>query len=396
MKPMNLHARLTRTNHVSVAALLVCIAGVLPGCGATGPKAAPAAPPSSGSQSSATPAQNNYSGALPSGSSVQHAGKAKAVPSALLAVPFDPSDRVAVSSLRERAIAVIESGEGRQARANAVEAAGMHPKRLGKVIQAGLRDPSRPAVQAVAAMTIGQKQLKEFLPLVRPLLTSQSSAVRASAMFAMLRCGQEIDQTPFAEMLLNDPDYGVRSHVAYILGELKNPSALTLLRSAAKEPLRNAAPGTEKSFQIQVSEAMVKLGDDSQLQTIRASLYPSRPEDLEAAALASSILGNLKDRGSADQLYNLIAYRDPQGQRYPAEVLLAVAGSLAHMGNPIGVPVADEFYTSQTFALRSQSAYVYGESGERRYLGVLGLMLEDEVPSVRVAAASAILKLSGN
>lgn len=60
-------------------------------------------------------------------------------------------------------------------------------------------------------------------------------------------------------------------------------------------------------LQLQLAEAMVKLGEDDQIATIRAALYPSRPEDLEATALAVQIIGQVKDRGSIDELIYLSA-----------------------------------------------------------------------------------------
>src|SRR5690606_36182729 len=220
-------------------------------------------------------------------------------------------------------------------------------------------------------------QLKQHVPLVRPLLTDTSPYVRASAIYALNRCGERVDPSPLASILLRDPSPRVRSHVAFLLGEMGDPSALGLLREAARTQIPLAAPAEVRLMHLQIAEAMVKLGDESQISTIRAALYPSRPEDLEATALAVQILGQLRDRGSIDELIFLSARRDQTGQYWPAEIRLGVAGALARMGLNQGTFLADEYADSPIPALRAQSAFVYGQIGRTENLPKLAYLMED-------------------
>ena len=122
-------------------------------------------------------------------------------------------------------------------------------------------------------------------------------------------------------------------------------------------------------MQLQMAEAMVKLGDLDRIEAIRAALQPARPEDLEATAVAVQILGELGDKRPIDQLVYLSAYRDPTSKApFPAEVRMQVASSLAKLGLDKGGFIADEFLKNPDPALRAQAAGVYGDTGrpERR------------------------------
>jgi len=306
-------------------------------------------------------------------------------------------DAVAVSALREQAIELIEresAGPDAQLRANAVEAAGASPARLRAIIDRGLDDPNL-GVRSVAAATVGRTRLAGVSQRLHGMTADSSPYVRASAIGALARLREPVDQSPLADMLLTDPSPKVRSHAAFTLGEIGNRSAIGLLKQAAGTKLERASPGEVKLLQLQIAEAMVKLGDEAQLQPIRAALYPSRPDELEAAALAVQILGQVRDKAAMGQLMHMTAYRDPAGQPLPAEIRLAVCSALAKMGEKQGGFIADEFRESKTAALRAQAALAYGDIGDGASLARLRDMLADPEPLVRVAAAGGVLRAVG-
>lgn len=305
-------------------------------------------------------------------------------------------DSMAQLALRERAMRVLQlaaESDDPRVRANAMEAAGLAAARNTDVIREGLRDQSI-AVRSVAAVTVGEARALTLVPDVRPLLQDGSPFVRCSAIYALIRCGEQVDRRDLARALLDDPSPRVRSHAAYILGELGDASALPLLRQSLRSRPAKASQIEVNLLQLQVAEALVKLGDDSQLEPLRAALYPSRPEDLEATALAVQILGTVQDKRSIDQLIYLSATRDKTGQMMPAEVRLAIASSLARLGLKQGDFIADEFVRDKSAALRSQAAFVYGETGTPSNMGVLGEMLSDPEWSVRVNAAASVVKIA--
>lgn len=306
-----------------------------------------------------------------------------------------PLTTIQVSSLREEAIDLLvaaTTSADAEARANAAEGLGLTPARLNPVLPGLLGDPNV-GVRSIAAMSVGRHRMEGHEVRLRQLLDDPSPYVRASAIYALIRLGEPVDRSPLASILLTDPSPRVRAHAAYILGELDEPSALGLLREADSARMLRASPADLRLLRLQIAEAMVKLGDTSPVEAIRAALYPSRPEELEAAALAVQIIGEIGDRASVDQLVILSAYNEG-GQRLPAEVRLAIAGSLAKLGLDGGSFIADEFRESDRPALRAQSAHVYGVTGQWRNLDELSRLMNDPMPQVRVAAAAGVIRIA--
>lgn len=308
------------------------------------------------------------------------------------------ADPAAAVDLRRRALDELTHAsrdENPQIRANAVEAAMLAHGELDGLIAAGLKD-SNPGVRSVALMSIGRGRIAALAPRAQALLDDDSQYVRAAAIYALAACRRGVDQEPLADLLLNDQTMKVRSHAAFILGELGDSSALPLLRRAAKAKLTTFPPAEVNLFQLQLAEAMIKLGDHDQVESVRAALYPSRPEDFEAAILAVQIIGQVKDRGAIDQLVYLSVYKDRAGQPMPPEVRLQIAATLALLGLNQGGFIADEFVNNPSPTLRAMAAFVYGQTGKPSHLLKAQKLLSDPSPGVRVAAAAATLKLTEN
>ncbi|HYE61524.1 MAG TPA: HEAT repeat domain-containing protein [Phycisphaerales bacterium] len=329
------------------------------------------------------------------------------------AAPFTVTDPVALSAIRERAISTVQeliASETPQFRANAVEAALHSPDRLKSIIEKGLRDENA-GVRAVAAMSVGKGRLAKLAPQARSLLHDSNAYVKSAAIFALARNGLQVDRTPLSNLLLKDPSPQVRAQVAYILGELGDISAFPLLKQSLKSPIPNVSPLQVRLFELQVAEAMIKLGDQRQRPVVRAALYPSRQDELEAVVLACQILGDVNDRESIHQLVSLSEYKEEvlvekpygeakvtrleKGNGYPPEVQLAIAGALATMKHGDGTFIADRYLTHKSALVRSQVALVYGQIGKVENWGKLDAMMSDTYPGVRVAAAAAVLKSAG-
>ncbi|MBL8764286.1 MAG: HEAT repeat domain-containing protein [Phycisphaerae bacterium] len=304
-------------------------------------------------------------------------------------------DAVALSQLRERAFEEIGrelTSDWAEARANAVEALLASPQRLAAAVRDGLLD-SNVGVRTVSAMAAGKARLRSLSDRLRPLVYDPSPYVQAAAVFALVRSGSSTDPSPLAA-ILKDPSARVRAHAAFILGELGNRTAVPLLAEAAREAVPGATPNEERALRLQVAEAMYKLGETKSVHEIRAALYPSKPEDLEVAALAAQMLGELRDRESITQLVFLTTKPDAQGALMPAEVRLAAAMSLGKLGLQQGAFVAQEFAGNSNPALRAQAASVYGQSRLRANLAPLSNLLSDTHPLVRLAAAAAVLRIT--
>ena len=309
---------------------------------------------------------------------------------------IDFSQPHVASALRELAIQIIEesaSAENPSIRANAIEAAGKSALRFRSLIERGLTDPNL-GVRAVAAMTVGKKRLTESAPRCRAMLDDGAIQCRIAAIFALSANGIEVDPTPLADALLTDPSLRVRAQSAFILGELGNASSVPLLRQSLAATPASADPAQVKILHLQIAEAMIKLGDDEQRTGVRAALYPSRAEELEAAALAAQILGQVRDRKSISQMVYLSEFKDDTGRQHPAEVRLAVADSLALMDVRGGAFIVDTYVNSSEPAIRAQSAHAYGTIGDNASLNRLAALLGDSDPMVRIAAADAVMRAS--
>jgi HEAT repeat protein len=274
-------------------------------------------------------------------------------------------------------------------RANAIEALHAAPSELEPVIRRAVVDDNR-GVRFVAAMTAGKLHMASAATLIEPLLKDDSPSVRAAAIYALRQCGRSPSLSPLGSMIL-DEDPEVRGNAALVLGELGNPSAVPMLREAASRMLVRV-PGPRRAIvDLQIAEAMIRLGQMHQLEVVRAALF-SPAEQGELTALACMVCGRAKDAAALPDLIRLATRTDTYEQ--PAEVRLAATWAVAQIEPgeaPIGVPM---FYTTAVDPqIRAQAAATLGVVGNRGALPTLGVLLADPDPGVQVAAAGAIIQI---
>ena len=336
-------------------------------------------------------------------------------------------DRVARAEVRERAVEVLERFAFDQApvlRANALE--GLHPvpRRAEAIAIAGLADPNA-GVRSAAAMTIGRLGLRDSAERVRALVRDPEPRVRAAAVYGLTVNAMSVGKDDLAAMLRHR-SADVRGQAVFVLGEIGDVSALPMIRESVRFDT-GGSPLERQIFGLQAAEAMVKLGETDAVDTMYAALYPSQVEQLEATALAASMLGLLAQDQAASQLVRLVEHvtpgspqgntrragwyrNDPDEQSFvmPAEVRLAAAGALARLGYTDGVYVARQYMDHPERAIRAQAAFTFGlmnprrvpgpargmrEQARREALGRLSLMMEERDPLVRVHAAAGVLRL---
>lgn len=312
----------------------------------------------------------------------------------------DPSAAAGSASwfaLREQAISRLQElarSADPLTRANALEALELAPEALDRVAASGLLDENV-GVRSIAAVAVGRAGLTKHAAILEGMLADESPYARASAVFALAKLGVDVNQSILAEFLLRGEPAGLRGHTAYLLGELSEPSAIDLLRDGADAPMRLASAAERRVVELQISEAMVKLGDRSQLEPIRAALFPSQPGDLEAMALAVQIVGEVGDRASRGRLVQIAETTDDSGRPMPPEVQLAIAISMGKLGDRNGWFVADRFWDDDRDVLRADAAAVYGWTAREQDIRRLSEMLQDRSGRVRVLAAAGILRATG-
>lgn len=313
-----------------------------------------------------------------------------AAPSIAVKPPPTHSD----ASLRNSVIEMLMSAMNSEIaviRANAIEGMQADPELLGPMVTRGLVDDNR-GVRFVAAMSVGRFRMESLSHLLEPLLRDESDSVRAAAIYGLHRCGHKVDLSPLASMIVsNDPE--VRANAAMVLGELGNPTAAPMIRHATRVGMERVSMARVKMVDLQMAEALVMLGEESEIGAIRAALF-APPEEGELTALACMMCGRLEDERAVANLVR-IARRTGRFQQ-PAEVRMAATWALAHMGTgqaTLDVPM--EYLNSDQFQLRAQAALTVGEIGDPAVIDSLTPLLADPNPMVQVSAAAAILTLLG-
>ena len=269
-------------------------------------------------------------------------------------------------------------------RANAIEAAhGLHD-RCRQLVHLGLEDP-HDAVRFVAVATAGKFRLKSVVPMLSRLPNEPSPSVRAAALFALQRCDQPVDLSPLADMI-RQPDASLRGNVAMLLGQLADPSAVPMLKDIAKLGSDPQITALEHSIvQIQIAEALVKLGDESGRDVIRAAAFSQHQE---VRILAVQMLGRLNDKKYGPALVAMLS-------KDPVELRLAAAEALARLGDDRGLEQVVEGSRFELPVVRAQAALALASFRSARAAGVCVRMLRDPSEQVRLAAAAAIIQAAG-
>jgi HEAT repeat protein len=271
-------------------------------------------------------------------------------------------------------------------RAHAVEASIRNPKLLLELAPAALRDENR-GVRFVACMAIAESGLTGLVPQITPLLDDPSPSVRAAAMLALHRSGQKVNFTPLATMLQdNDPE--IRANAYLVLGEIGNESAIPLIRQSLGRGMKLVNPLRVRLVDLAAAEALVKLGEEFEVEPIRAALF-APPEQAELTVVACDSVRRLRDEVARPMLERVVS-AGGNSMRSP-EIRLAASRALARLGSGSApLLVAREYVAHPDARVRAQAAALLGDIGSTEALAILSGMLGDGNPSVQVAAAGGL------
>jgi HEAT repeat protein len=274
-------------------------------------------------------------------------------------------------------------------RAIAIEAMEHDPTVLEPAVRRGLGDPN-PGVRFCAAVVGSKAGLSGLAPLVEPLLLDASPSVQSGAILALHRCGRPVDPTPLAAMVVS-PSPEIRGNAVMVLGDLGNRTAMPLLKQGFETPMPRAMPAAVRVVDLQIAEAMVKLGDLSQLEPIHAALF-SRSDQGECIALACQIVGTLRDKSSLPMLQRLI---DAGGDdTRPVEIRLVAAIACMKILSPGPEALAElGLLGSQDKRpeVRALAARLLGWFQTPQAAVALSQLLRDRDPSVQISAAASLL-----
>lgn len=339
------------------------------------------------------------------------------LPLARAAESTDTPATPTLPELREDAVRIVQVMTRDQdpfLRANAIEAMQSVPELALPVAQLGL-DDEHPAVRFTALVTIGKMRLRELGPAAVRALDDPDDSVRAAAMFAARRCGQEVDISELADMLAS-PNPSVRGNVVMLLGMMGDPSALPMIEAMAQVPMPSQRVDNLRRtiVRVQFAEAQVLLGDPDAISPLRAAVYS---EFDEVRVLAVTMLGRLQDASAETALMAMLDRRDQ-----PIELKLAAAEAVSHIGGRASIKqLLDktgfvlQSCGSDNPVLRSQAVITAGAldaARQRVYrqllpsdppaiwrlfedkamVDAMARLMQDAHPQVRLSAAAAVLR----
>ena len=281
----------------------------------------------------------------------------------------------------------MRSAEQPLLRANAIEALAPRPEAQLPSIKAGLLDANE-GVRFVAVVSLGDSGACDLVDLVRPLADDPSPSVRAAALYALAKCGQQPDLGPIAPLLLGD-DATARANTAFLLGKLGNPSAAGMLEAALAKPIEAVNARRQRLVELTIAEALVRLGQRSHLEEIRAAFFGAA-EDGELIAVAAQMAGNLRDVGLGHALEKLAFDSGPR--KADPELRLIAVEALGAMNTLAAQPdIAMTFVDSPATRVRAQAAAALRWGSVQGQEAALWQLLADEDPFVATAAAKALL-----
>ena len=275
-------------------------------------------------------------------------------------------------------------------RSHALEALQTRPQALAEVACKLLGDPS-PGVRFAAAVMIGRKRLDRCTTLLQPLTLDANPSVQASALFALARLGQRMDLNPLMRLAMSE-DPETRSNAFFVLGELRNPSAIPLVEACIGRPLQTADEVRVRIVELQAAEAMCKMGDYRQYDPIRAALFaPS--EQAELIALACQMIGEVNNRGARGSLVGI--WNGRGSMERPIEIRLLTGTALVRIGEPNVEPIyllGMKAIKDPSGSIRAQAASTLGWIGGSRAAAAVAPLMQEADSFVAISAAAAYLR----
>ncbi len=327
----------------------------------------------------------------------------RALPAALCGVMLfcvgcsAPLSREECRALHDRALLALKRGTDYQAlpsvRVQAVEALQKTAPRAGLPWIRAALDDDHPAVRFSACVALGVLRDAVAQPSIEKLVSDSDPSVQAAAVFALHRLGSLRYSQRLAEFLLEHDDPGVRRNAAMLLGRLGEKGAIPLLARVMMSD--------DEALRIQALESMALLGSLEARRDLKFNAYSGDGAQQTFALLA---LAETRDQ-TLEELY-----RDRLEKAPYLETKLAAAKALAYLGSVAGYAVAREALTfnkprkqdkndpprMQIMRVRQLAAHALGAIGNLEALpGLRDRMNEDEDPRVQLAAAMAIVQLTG-
>lgn len=310
-------------------------------------------------------------------------------------VPMDPtpgSAPVPQGGTLDKALGVIESAFASElpaARANAIEASeGIETSRTARLVEKGLAD-ERGVVRFAAAMAAGRRKMADVKgELVEMTKTDRDPSVRAAAIYALYRLGEE-GYVAGIPALLKSKDPVVQANAVLAVGLMGEPSAVPMLQNMQKEV-------KDGRVRFEILAALARLGDRPAQEALASMAIISVFAAEHWAAL--DILGDLPAEVVSTSLLTRLKEPTPIKDGTRVETIrgqLIAARSLGKLSSAQGTSVALGYLADTEPELRALAALALGEILTTKGAGRIEPLLSDPDERVRLAAASAVVSIYG-
>ena len=177
-----------------------------------------------------------------------------------------------------------------------------------------------------ALMAAGESNSKQLVELTRTRAEASDKNVRVAALYALHQFGDRRRTGELAVYLLEDSDEIVRANAALVLGRLRDPSMMRVLRKAqAKEKKEQPL--------FQILEALAALGDE---KAIARLLFVGRSAIPQDATIALTMLANAEVKDAEELFWLRIKDGELPEVRVAATRGLAVLGKRQALEPAIG------------------------------------------------------------
>lgn len=184
------------------------------------------------------------------------------------------------------------------------------------------------------------------------------------------------------QILINDPSKTKRAHVAYLLGETKDPKYVNVLCEATKDKDGNVRRLS--------ASALGKIGDNKAVATLINLLKDPKPQVRQYAVRS---LGKLESKESIDQFKEMVNDDSPYVVQEVKKILTRQNNSEISIDSLDPSELIPILLNDVDNGKRARAAYLLGETRDNLYADVLCDATSDHNGNVRRLAASALGKI---
>lgn len=253
-----------------------------------------------------------------------------------------------------------------------------HDPRAPDAVMAGFADRQW-IVRFAAALCAGDLKLKGAYRALGRAATDDNPNVQVAARYALHRLG-DYSMSKDLETLSTHRDERVRANVAMVLGMLKEPTGVAIVRPMLRD--------VDDGVRLSAAEALWALKDPVGRQNLVAGMISKFPDEQIVCTLA---LATPRDPTVKEFILGKLAI-DKDNRQY-LELQLAAARALGMLGDDSGFGVARQATASNEPRQRTMAALALGAIGRSDGQASLTKLLADSKPEVRLAAATALRQL---